>query len=62
MPRLGQRTVVSMPKRLPENDLRAKAASDSATLEDAGQLLGHTDAAVTKRHYGRGVVKVEPLR
>jgi len=42
-------------------DLRAKAASDSDSLRQAQELLGHTSESVTRRVYRRGE-KVRPLR
>lgn len=42
-------------------DLRAKTASDSDTLREAQELLGHTSESVTRRVYRRGE-KVRPLR
>lgn len=44
------------------HDLRAKSASDSATIDDAYQRLGHTSIAMTRRAYDRGIRKVQPLR
>lgn len=45
-----------------ENDIRAKTASDSRTLGEAQERLGHASASTTKRVYQRGVSKVTPLR
>ncbi len=42
-------------------DLRAKSASDSETLQEAQERLGHTSNSVTRRVYRRGE-KVRPLR
>ncbi len=42
-------------------DLRAKSASDSETLAQAQDRLGHQSSAVTARVYRRGP-KVSPLR
>lgn len=44
------------------HDLRAKSASDSNTIDDAYQRLGHTSIAMTRRAYDRGIRKVQPLR
>lgn len=45
-----------------ENDIRAKAGSDSQSDAAAQELLGHTNVSTTKRHYRRGVSNVKPLR
>lgn len=37
-------------------DLRSKSAQDAATVEEAQERLGHTDARITRRHYRRGTV------
>ncbi|MFN9031566.1 MAG: integrase [Betaproteobacteria bacterium] len=42
-------------------DLRAKNASDSETLQEAQERLGHESSSVTRRVYRRGE-KVRPLR
>ena len=47
--------------RFTEHDLRAKAGSDSSSLERAAELLGDT-VKTTKKHYRRGEEKVRPLR
>lgn len=44
------------------HDLRAKSASDSGSLENAMQRLGHTSMAMTRRVYDRGIRHVAPLR
>lgn len=44
------------------HDLRAKNASDSGTLEEATERLGHSDPKVTARHYRRKVPRSKPLR
>lgn len=49
-------------KRFTFHDLRAKSASDSETIDDAYQRLGHTSMSMTRRAYDRGVRKVKPLR
>lgn len=49
-------------QRFTFHDLRAKSASDSATIDDAYERLGHTSIAMTRRAYDRGVRKVQPLR
>lgn len=45
-----------------EHDLRAKVASDAATLEHARSLLAHADARTTNRVYRRKAERVTPLR
>lgn len=42
-------------------DLRAKSASDSETLAEAQERLGHESSRTTRRHYRRGE-KTKPLR
>lgn len=42
-------------------DLRAKSASDSDTLAEAQERLGHESSRTTRRHYRRGE-KVNPLK
>jgi integrase len=49
-------------ERFHEHDLRAKCASDAATLEHARQLLAHADARTTDRIYRRAPERVKPLR
>lgn len=44
------------------HDLRGKAGSDSGSDAEAQELLGHTDAKVTRRHYRRKVKRVKPVR
>jgi integrase len=44
------------------HDLRGKSGSDSTTLQDAYERLGHTSISMTRRVYDRGVRKVKPLR
>lgn len=44
------------------HDIRAKSASDSATIEAAYQRLGHTSMSMTRRVYDRAEREVEPLR
>jgi len=48
-------------KRFQERDLRAKVASESASLEEASERLGHASTATTKRIYRRKPAKVKPL-
>lgn len=49
-------------KHFTEHDLRAKCASDAATLEHAQQLLAHADKRTTERIYRRKAEQVQPLR
>jgi len=42
-------------------DLRAKNASDSGSLAEAQERLGHESSSTTKKHYRRGE-KVSPLK
>jgi integrase len=44
------------------HDLRAKCASDSASVGDASKLLGHADERITKAVYDRSIRIVQPLR
>ena len=47
--------------RFEERDLRAKVASDSDSLIEASERLGHADTAITQRVYRRKPVRVQPL-
>ena len=47
--------------RFEKRDLRAKVASDSDTLVEASERLGHADKAITQRVYLRKPVRVQPL-
>ncbi len=49
-------------ERFTEHDLRAKCASDAASLERARELLVHADAATTRRIYRRKPERVKPTR
>jgi integrase len=44
------------------HDIRALAATKCPTLEMAQQLLGHSNPAMTRRVYRRGVERVKPLQ
>jgi integrase len=44
------------------HDLRAKVGSDADTDHRAQQLLGHTDPAMTRRHYRRNVPLIDPAK
>jgi integrase len=48
--------------RFTEHDLRAKCASDAATLEHARALLAHADSKTTRRIYRRKPERVKPAR
>ena len=47
-------------ERFTEHDLRAKVGSDAESLARAQQLLGHADAATTKRVYRRKAERIKP--
>ena len=47
-------------ERFTFQDLRAKAGSDAE--DNAQKLLGHANAATTKRVYERKPAKVNPIR
>jgi integrase len=49
-------------ERFTFHDLRGKSATDSLTLNDAYERLGHTTIAMTSRVYDRATRKVTPLR
>ena len=44
------------------HDIRAKSASDSASLQEASERLGHTSMEVTNRIYMRVPHRVKPLK
>jgi integrase len=44
------------------NDIRSKSASDTKNLQEASERLGHTNTAVTLKHYIRKPRRVKPLR
>jgi integrase len=48
--------------RFTEHDLRAKCASDAATLEHARSMLAHADSRTTNRIYRRRPERVRPAR
>lgn len=48
-------------ERFQERDLRAKVASDSDTLVEASERLGHGSQEITQRVYRRKPVRVQPL-
>lgn len=49
-------------QRFSEHDMRAKCASDAATLEHARALLSHADGRTTARIYRRKPERVNPLK
>jgi integrase len=49
-------------KKFTFHDIRAKSASDSASLQEASARLGHTSAAITDRVYMRVPYRVKPLK
>jgi len=48
-------------QRFQERDLRAVVASDSPTLQDAADRLGHADTRITARVYRRKPRRITPL-
>ena len=54
-------TETKVSDRFQERDLRAKVASESDTLEEASDRLGHADPAITNRVYRRKPVRVKAL-
>lgn len=55
-------TETKVTERFTEHDIRAKAASDAETLEQAQALLSHASPSTTKRIYRRRPEKVKPVR
>lgn len=49
-------------ERFSFHDIRRKSASDSASLREAQERLGHSSEAVTRRFYIARPVRVRPLR
>ena len=49
-------------ERFHEHDLRAKVASDSATLSEASERLGHASTETTQRFYRRKPTEITPLK
>jgi integrase len=60
--RLMLRYVEAGGARFTFHDLRAKAGSDTATLEQAQALLGHASSETTKRVYKRNLTKARPVK
>lgn len=60
--RLIAKFVAAGGTRFTFHDLRAKAGSDKATLEEAQALLGHSSSETTKRVYKRNLTKARPVK
>lgn len=60
--RLMRKAVNSGVEKFTFHDIRAKSASDSASLQEASKRLGHTSTAITDRVYMRVPYRVKPLR
>lgn len=53
--------VVAGGTRFTFHDLRRKAASDKATIEEAAALLGHASTDTTKRMYKKNLTRARPV-
>jgi integrase len=60
--RLMGKYVATGGERYQFRDLRAKAASDKDTIEEASALLGHASTETTKRVYKRTLTRARPVR
>lgn len=60
--RLMDKYVKSGGVRFTFHDLRAKAASDKDSVDEARDLLGHASSETTKRVYRRSLTKAKPVR
>jgi integrase len=60
--RLIKKFVAAGGVRFTFHDLRAKAGSDTETLEQAQALLGHASSETTKRTYKRNLTKARPVK
>ncbi len=60
MDKVMEKTKVT--ERFQERDLRAKVASESNSLIEASERLGHADTAITQRVYRRKPVRIQPLK
>lgn len=60
--RLMQRFVDGGGARFTFQDIRAKAGSDKATIEEAQALLGHASPETTKRVYKRNLTRARPVK
>jgi hypothetical protein len=59
--RLMRKFVAAGGVRFTFHDLRAKAASDKESIEEAQALLGHASSETTKRVYKRNLTKASPV-
>jgi integrase len=57
--RLMAKAVQACVERFTFHDLRAKAASDKGTIEEAAALLGHASSETTKRIYKRNLTRAK---
>jgi integrase len=55
-------TETKVKKNFTEHDLRAKFASDAATLEHAKSLLAHADSRLIERVYRRKPERIIPAK
>jgi integrase len=60
--RLATKYVETGGQRIQFKDLRAKAASDKDTIEEAAALLGHASTETTKRVYKRNLTRARPVK
>jgi integrase len=60
--RLMTKYVKAGGERFTFHDLRAKAGSDKATIEEAAALLGHASTETTKRVYKRNLTRAKPVK
>lgn len=60
--RLMRKAVKAGIERFTFHDIRAKNASDSASLTEASERLGHSSTALTRKTYYRKAMQVKPLR
>ena len=52
--------LTDLEEKFTEHDIRAKASSDSDSLQSAQRLLAHSSAQVTKKHYWRKGTLISP--
>jgi integrase len=60
--RTMERYVAAGGTRFTFHDIRAKAASDKGSVEEAQALLGHASPETTKRSYKRNLTKARPVK
>ena len=60
--RLTANAVATGIERFTFHDLRGKSGSDSASLQEVSERLGHSSTAVTKRVYMRMPTRVKPVK